>query len=186
MRRAQAGALVVAGLMAGVALSGCSSGRAEAQHGKPSATVVTTGVASPHQLVLSGYAAASAALAAAEVHNDANWPALFQTMVNPELAHVQAFITTGVHLGYHARGTYRIIRAEVTSFSPTSAAVKACVYGDVIAYQANGQPAPGNAGRATYSIETAVMVPAGATWVLQDGTAQQFPTAQKAGPLCAG
>ena len=172
--------------MAGVTLTACSSGHATAQHGKPGSTVATTAVRSPQQLVLSGYAAASAALAAAEVHNDANWPALFQTMVNPELAHVQAFITTGEHLGYHARGTYRIIRAEVTSFSPTRAAVTACVDDNVIAYQANGQPAPGNAGRASYAIEMAVMVPTGATWSLQDGTAQQFPTLQKAGRLCAG
>jgi hypothetical protein len=74
----------------------------------------------------------------------------------------------------------------VTQYTPTRATVQGCAFDAVIAYQANGQPVPGNAGKATYGVEQGVMVPAGSGWALQDGTVQQFDTAQQAGPLCAG
>lgn len=181
-RPAAAFTLVV---LAGTAIaSACSSGHAASHDAQPT-TTVTTAAVSPQELVLRGYAAAVQAITDAEVHNDPNWPALLSTMVNPELAHVQAFISTEKQLGYHSSGTARIIRSNVTSFSPTRAEIEACVYGAVIAYQANGQPVPGNPGQVSYNVEKGTLIPSGSTWVVEDGTAQQYPTAQQAGPLCA-
>ena len=136
--------------------------------------------------MLSAWGAAQQAIADAELHGDANWPALYQTMVNPELAHVQAVIRIAQQQGYTARGSFRIIHSDVTSYTPTRATVQGCAFDGVVAYQANGQPVPGNAGKATYGVEQGVMIPAGSGWALQDGTVQQFDTAQQAGPLCAG
>jgi hypothetical protein len=145
-----------------------------------------TAAASPQELVLRGYASAVQAITDAELHNDPNWPGLFETMINPELGHVQGFITTEKQLGYHSSGTARIIRSELTSFSPTKSEVQACLYGAVIAYQANGQPVPGNAGQPTYDAVRAVLIPAGRTsWVVQNAAVQQFPTPQEGGRLCS-
>jgi hypothetical protein len=171
-------------LLGVAALPACSSGHAASRDAQPTSTVTTASAASPRELVLRGYGAAVQAITDAEVHNDPNWPPLFQTMVNPELAHVQAFISTEKQLGYHSSGTARIVRSEVTSFTPTRAEIEACVHGAVIAYQANGQPVPGNAGQVTYNIEKGTLIPSGSTWVLQQGTAQQYSTAEQAGSLC--
>ena len=178
--RAVAGS--IAGLLGlAVVLAGCSSGQAP----RAVRTTTTSTTTNPKQAVLTAWAAAQQAIADAELHGDANWPALYQTMVNPELAHVQAVIRIAQQEGYTAKGSFRVIRSEVTSYTPTRATIQGCVWGGVIAYQANGQPAPGNAGKATYGVEQGVMVPAGSGWALQDGTAHQFNTAQEAGPLCA-
>jgi hypothetical protein len=166
---------------AGLALAACSSS-GHAGAAPPTTTSTTAGA---EQQVLSSWAAAQRAIAQAEVHGDPNWPALFQTMVNPELAHVQAVIHIVKQQGYTAKGDIHVIQSRVTSFSPTRAIVQGCVYDTVIAYQQNGQPAPGNAGKATYGVEQGTMVPAGSSWALEDGTAQQFDTAQQAGSACA-
>ena len=163
-----------------ILLGGCSS----STHPVTAPRSTTTAALDPTQKVLQAYAEAVEAIADAEVHDDANWPALAQRMVDPELEHVRAYIATEQSLGYHERGTSRIVRSEVSSSTPSQSVVRACVFDDVIAYQANGQPVPGNAGQATYGIERAVLIPSGSAWVLQDGTAAQYPTAQQAGPLC--
>ena len=163
-----------------ILLAGCSS----SPHPQAATRSTTTTALDPTQKVLQAYAQAVKAIADAEVHDDANWPALAQTMVDPELEHVRAYITTEQGLDYHERGTSRIVRSEVSSSTPSQSVVRACVFDEVIAYQANGQPVPGNAGRATFGIERAVLIPSGSAWVLQDGTATQYPTAQQAGPLC--
>ena len=176
-------ALFTVGILALASMTGCSSGHTSTV-GKAQSSTTTT--ADPKQQVLTAWAAAQQAIADAELHSDPNWPALFQTMVNPELAHVQAVIRIAQQQGYHAKGSFRIIHSEVTFYSSTRATVQGCVWGGVIAYQANDEPVPGNAGKATYGIEQGVMVPAGSSWALQDGTAHQFDTAQQAGSLCAG
>src|SRR6266851_213983 len=179
MRKALASVLL--GIVALAPLPACSSGHAVGKDSPPSAAATTSTTTSPQALVLRGYAAAVQAITDAEIRNDPNWSALFQTMVNPELAHVQAFISTEKQLGYHSSGTARVVRSQVTSLSPTRAEVEACVHDEVIAYQANGQPVPGNAGQPTYGVEKGTLIPSGLTWVLQDGTAQQYPSAQQAG-----
>src|SRR5438094_10551332 len=107
MRSPSAPAFAFVALIGTVAVAGCSAGHA-AGRDKPPASPVTSTTESPQQLVLRGYAAAVQAITDAEVHNDPNWPGLFQTMVNPELEHVQAFIKVGQGLGYHSQGTSKI------------------------------------------------------------------------------
>ena len=184
-RRLQSGLVARAALVsAAVLMGGCSASGASPTSASSSTTSSTA--ASPRQQVLSAWAAAQQAIAAAEVHNDPNWPALFQTMVNPELAHVQAVIQIAGQQHYRVSGDFRVIKAQVSSYSPTRATVAGCAFDGVIAYQPNGQPVPGNAGTATYAVQQAVMVPAGSGWALEDATVTQYGTAQQAGPLCVG
>jgi hypothetical protein len=169
-------------------LAACSSGPQGAVRPRPSTTTTAVGIrgSTPEQqAVLDAYAAVQA-IVDAEVHNDPNWPGLFKTMVNPQLAHVQGLITTEKAQGYHSEGAARIVQAQVTSYSPAKADLATCVFDEVIARQADGSPVAGNAGRATYAVGKPVMVATGSgTWALQDGTVQQYPTAAEGGPLCA-
>lgn len=175
---------VVGVAAAAVVAAGCSSGDATGAV-KPPPTTTTTTAPTREQQVLQAYASAVQAITDAEVHGDPNWPALGQTMVEPELSHVRAFITASKNQGYRATGSARVVHSNVSSISDTRADVEACVHDEVISVDATGKPVAGNAGRATFSTEKAVMVATGATtWALQDGTAQQFSTAQEAGPLC--
>lgn len=169
-------------VMTASAVAACGSSSAPRTVSTSSSTS-TTG--SAQQQVLDGYKTAVQAIADAELHNDPQWPALLASVVNPELSHVQAFIATEVHLGYHSQGSIRLIRADVITSGPTQAIVKACVYGGVVAYKADGTPVPGNAGRTTYDVAQGTLVPAGSMWVLENGTDQQYSTAQQAGPICA-
>lgn len=150
------------------------------------ASTTTTVGAPSDQAVLAAYTAATYAMAAAEVHADPNWPALLTTVTNPELAHVQTYIRASQELGYRVQGSVRLLNAKVTALSATSAQVSACVADNVIAHLANGQPAPGAAGQASFDVADGTLVPVGSTWVLQDGTDRQYSTAQAGGPLCAG
>jgi hypothetical protein len=186
-RTAGGGAAAAAACLASLALVACSSSGPGAADTKdpPTSTTVSTGA--PDETIVRAYTAAVQALTDAELHSDPDWPALFQTMVDPELGHVRSFIDHENSLKYHSEGGARVIRARVTSYAPARAEVEACVFDQVIAKQSNGEPVPGNAGQPTYGIEKAVMTPTGrSTWALQDGTAQQYPTAEEAGPLCAG
>ena len=170
-------------LLAGASLlAGCGSDRRPAKgHAAPS----TSTTVAPQQLVLDSYRAAVQAVAEAELRNDPQWPALLSAVVNPELAHIQGFIRLEASLGYHNRGDVRVIRSEVTSYTPTQAAVTACVYDAVLSYKADGSPVPGNAGHVTYGVDKATLIPtAPGQWALQDVTAQQFPSAQAAGAPC--
>lgn len=172
-------------VIAGAAfLAACSpSGTAHTATKRPATTTTST----PQDAVLRSYSMAVAAIADAERHADPQWPQLLASVVDPELAHIQGFIRLETSLKYHDAGTERIIRSEVSTFSATKATVRACLYGALIAYQANGQPAPGNAGEVTYGIVTATLVPvAPGRWALQEATAQQFPTVQAAGEFCSG
>jgi hypothetical protein len=171
-------------IVAGTVLLGCSSHPRIPESVRPT-TTVTAVLPNPEEAVLAGYSNAIQAITDAEVHSDPNWPALVQTMVNPELAHVQAFIKTSRDLGYSNTGTAQIVRSKVSAMSSISAVVDACLFDSVIAHQADGAPVSGDAGRATYSIEKATLIPTGKAWVLQDGTAQQFLTADAAGSQCA-
>src|SRR5205085_2062523 len=82
---------------------------------------------------------------------------------------------TARRLGYHSVGAAQIVKAHVVSRTSTEAQVQACVYDGVVAYQKDGSPAPGNAGKATYGVNQATLVPAGPqTWAVKDGSSQQF------------
>lgn len=73
---------------------------------------------------------------------------------------------------------------------PPYADVVSCIYDATVAYQRNGQPAPGIPGQASgYVVSTTLMFHNGSGptgWVVMNGPGKLYNTAAQAGPLCAG